>query len=189
MSEEKRASLSEALLKRVTHALEKSRIEKTILVSSDKHELEGYLQKTAKVVAISESKHHGGVNCAMMDGLALVPKDSPTILLPSDLPLITEDAINDVLNLLQNHDLVIVPSRRKDGTNLLGFNSSKTIPLHYDNDSYPNHLLEARSHGLEFVTVEREELSFDIDDQNDLIELMDRFGTKDFDELSRKMAS
>ena len=185
LSREERAELTFALLRKVISELQNSKIERIILVASDEIEAQNSLSQFSKLEIIRESKHHGGVNSAMKDGISRIAasRESKVLLLPSDLPLITSIAIDRVIEMLDVYDLIINPSDRRDGTNLLGFNLSKVIELHYDDQSVSNHILEAEKRKLHFKLIEWEELTFDVDDRQDLENLKRQYKVTNFPDL------
>jgi len=179
-----RASLARSLLSHVLRALEGSdEVVETIVVTSDEKESREFLNRFQKIRIVQETSIHGGVNSAVNDGLALTVQeigDPKVLILPSDLPLLSTEAVVRALRLLDANDLVINPSLRKDGTNMLAFHYSKRIPFWYDHDSYQNHVREAVSKKLLFVETNWKEFSFDIDDNADLDEVTKKFGAKSF---------
>ena len=133
-----------------------------------------------KVKVVQESVNHGGVNSAVSDGINLIGQsgEAPEILIvPSDLPLLSSEALNRAIKLLGEYDLVINPTLRKDGTNLLVFHLSKLIPFWYDHNSFPNHVKDWNKK-LHYLITDWKEFSFDVDDQKDLEEMMNQFKVK-----------
>jgi 2-phospho-L-lactate/phosphoenolpyruvate guanylyltransferase len=180
-----RAALARALLSHTIRALEgTNRIVETIVVTSDEKESREVPSRFHKTRIVQETIIHGGVNSAVADGLSLLAQrseDPNILLLPSDLPLVSTEAVERALRLLDDHDLVINPSLRKDGTNMLAFHYSKRIPFWYDHNSYQNHVREAASKNLLFVETNWEEFSYDIDDKTDLDKVTKKFGAKSFE--------
>jgi 2-phospho-L-lactate guanylyltransferase len=191
MSSAKRAELTLALLRRVLSELQNSKVDKIILVASDDAEARKFLPTFSKVEIIKESVHHGGVNSAMRDGMAriLSPRNANFLLIPSDLPMLSSDAINRVVDNLADYELIINPSSRKDGTNLLAFREAKTINLHYDDNSMENHIMEAEKKKLHYRVIVWDELLFDVDDPEDLAKLLNFYNTKDINGLIQKLAN
>ncbi len=184
-----RAELTWALLSKVLRELEKSQIDRIILVAADADETRRLVPALSKVQIIEESKHHGGVNRAMKDGLKLVPQTSASnaLLLPSDLPLITSAALDRATDLLDRYDMIINPSNRQDGTNLLGFRASIPLEFYYDNNSVTNHIAEAQKLKLHYFAVEWKEFSTDLDDSHDLNALMKLLEVVSFSDLILKL--
>jgi len=166
--------------------LDASNVESSIVVSSETIDSSSRVWNFRKNKIIQESLHHGGVNSAVQDGVSLIRRsgDNPKILvLPSDLPLAASEPVNKILELLNVHDLVINPSFRKDGTNLLAFRLSNVIPFYYDHDSYSNHAREAQERKLDFLTIDWKEFSIDVDSPEDLQFLMRERGVNTLESL------
>lgn len=143
LSSEKRTVLTSTLLRRVVRAIESSQIERAVVVASDTSEAASCLNEFSKISIVSENSYHGGVNKAMGAGIDFaIAKGARTItLLPSDLPLINHSRVDDAVELLQKYELIMNPSLKKDGTNLLAMNSSLNFQLHYDDDDFVKHSL------------------------------------------------
>ena len=191
LSNEDRVALTAALLKRVVRAVERSQIEHVVVVASDTIEAALCLHRIPKVTVISEKTHHGGVNEAMRAGIDFsIGREAKTItMLPSDLPLITHSKINEALDILRQSDLIINPSIKEDGTNLLAMKSLLKIELHYDDDSYVKHTQEARSMGFNFQSLNWREFSNDLDDADDLERAMTFYDSKNFMDFLEKISS
>ena len=191
LSDEKRKSLSMALLGRVLSAMDRSDVERIVVVASDKDEISKQYDGYSKLSLISETIHHGGVNSAVRDALDYLKNgsSSKTLITPSDLPMINHQRVNEALKLMERYELIINPSLKKDGTNLLGITNPSEFVFHYDDDSYNRHLAEAESHHMNYVKLDWNEFSFDIDDADDLEMLIDIHKTTSFDELLRKISS
>ncbi|MHB1909477.1 MAG: 2-phospho-L-lactate guanylyltransferase [Nitrososphaerales archaeon] len=191
LSNTKRAELTQKMLYRVLRALELSSVASVIVVCSDTTSTKKIARVHKKVKIIEEAIHHGGVNNAMMDGLAFSAKETNAkcaMLVPSDLPLLTSKAIDHALSKLSRYDLIINPSKMEDGTNLLLFDIKKgSIPLHYDDNSYRRHLEEARLAKRRYLVFRKKEFSFDVDSTLDLKNLIAIYGVKTFEDMLVKM--
>jgi 2-phospho-L-lactate guanylyltransferase len=187
LSIKERADLTFHLLSNMLGQLQASNVDTIILVATNDAEVEKLVPEFSKLAVVEETVHNGGVNSAMRDGLGLVSATSKVLLLPSDLPLITGAAIDRALELLDANDVIINPSDRKDGTNLLGFWASKIIDLHYDDNSVSKHLAEIEKRKLKFAFIEWKEFLTDVDDPEDLRYLMKVNGVNRFSELMEKL--
>jgi 2-phospho-L-lactate/phosphoenolpyruvate guanylyltransferase len=185
LSDDQRASLTASLLSRVVNCLGHSRVDSIVIVATDPDEVWSRVARDEIVSVIPESIRHGGVNSAMRDGMRIASNNgfAKAMLLPSDLPLIDSQSVDFALELLGSHDLIICPSLKKDGTNVLGLDSSSRFQLHYDDDSYSKHCQEARLLGLEFVSFENPELCTDLDDRSDLEIVRIKYKSISFDDL------
>jgi len=171
LTEPERSALTKALLVHVLREVQNSLLSGGLVVSSDPEQVSELIGKFQKIQVIAESSRHGGVNSAIYDGISVLKQiegDPRILLMPSDLPFLSSKAINKVIELLRLNELVINPSIKKDGTNLLAFIRSKCIRLYYDSDSYSNHVREAKSDNLKIKIIEWKEFSHDLDDISDL---------------------
>ncbi|MDG6999123.1 MAG: 2-phospho-L-lactate guanylyltransferase [Nitrososphaerota archaeon] len=190
LDEKKRATLTAALLKNVLHAVQESELERVVVVAANKEKAQKDLTGFSKLTVIEESRHNGGVNQAMRDGIGALGKSAEghtLLFMPSDLPLLNSDALNKVMRLMKEYDLLIIGSNKKDGTNLLGMNRPDLIPMHYDDDSFTKHLIEAESRNLNYVMLDWQEFSFDVDDKDDLEKLMRLKQVGSFEDLISKL--
>ncbi|MDG6998255.1 MAG: 2-phospho-L-lactate guanylyltransferase [Nitrososphaerota archaeon] len=182
LSSRQRKALTSSLLNRVASSLELSRMTAAIVVASDPSEVLDLVDDLPKIRVIQEDLHHGGVNRAMRTGIDFAKQEGATsvTLLPSDLPFISHDKIDAVLDHLPRYDLVINGSKKKDGTNLLSIQTSLDFVLHFDDNSFVKHIKEASNRKLNLLTTDFEEFSCDLDDFDDLNEAMRSYGAKSF---------
>ncbi|MGI0091308.1 MAG: 2-phospho-L-lactate guanylyltransferase [Nitrososphaerales archaeon] len=191
LSDDKRAALTATLITRVVKSIQQSRVNQIVVVASNPSEVTNTLPPSPKLAIVRESKMRGGVNSAMTDGMHLAKQEGANklLLLPSDLPRVNSPSVDKALDLLQERDLIICPSLKKDGTNLLGLDASRKFELHYDDDSYSKHCNEAKQNGFDYVTLEWAEFSNDIDDPRDLERLSQNYRAPNFEDLLSKISS
>src|SRR5579875_307746 len=194
LNDQERASLTSTLLRGVLVAIEHSPIERVVVVATNPAEVEGLSGITSKLRVLNETQRRGGVNGAMEDGLRFIlnqdPKENHLLfLMPSDLPFLNREAIVEALELKKDHDLIVNGSRRKDGTSLLVMESSKTIPLHYDDNSFVNHQRESSRLGFDYLASDLEQFSCDLDDESDISLVMQRLGARSFQDLLDRLRS
>ncbi|MHA1694739.1 MAG: 2-phospho-L-lactate guanylyltransferase [Candidatus Helarchaeota archaeon] len=69
------------------------------------------------------------------------------LILPSDIPLINKQDIENMLETKKktNAQIIIVPSNRNDGTNSLLFDADLKIKTFYGNDSFRKHISEFKN--------------------------------------------
>ena len=190
LAPKQRGELTKKLLQGVLAGIEASRVSRVIVVATDPTLVRGMPSAFQKMQVIRESILHGGVNSAMRDGLSVISDQGyeSVLLMPSDLPLITAEALNKVLQLLDSYDLLINAACKLDGTSLLAFNLSKPpIPLHYDDDSFRQHVEEARKQGFHFRVLDMIEFSHDVDSTEDIESLMKRTRAESFEDMLARL--
>ncbi len=190
LSDEERSTLAKALLKRVVRALESSRIAKIIVVASNPSEAQSILSNISKLTVIAERSHHGGVNDSMRTGIKRASNfgGNELLLLPADLPFITSSKVDEAIELLQKFELLLNPSVKKDGTNLLAMSSSLHFDLHFDDDSFAKHSREALEAHLNFQILDWPEFSNDLDDREDLQRVMTLCKSESFSDFLTRVS-
>lgn len=96
------------------------------------------------------------------------------MVVPADVPLITD---HDIHQLLEKHtNLTLVPDHQLLGTNCLIFSPPNNMPVQFDGRSFQPHLQKATSLGLNPLTVKSSAFSLDVDTPEDLLQLIYRVG-------------
>lgn len=140
----------------------------TWVVSPD----EVILEITARRGARPLAEERSGLSAAIRQVEAAAIRDlaQAMAVLPSDLPLLTPQALTAALRTIG--PVVIAPSSR-DGTGLLLRRPPKAIPARFGPGSFAKHLALAEARGLPVSIVERRELSFDLDLPGDVLALLE----------------
>ena len=96
----------------------------------------------------------------------------------SDLPLLCAGDLDQLVSefLGVPHDLLLVPDRRRDGTNLLLTQAARPPVFHYGGGSFDAHREAAREQGLEVCEQVLSDVALDIDQPADLIDVWLRLG-------------
>jgi 2-phospho-L-lactate guanylyltransferase len=148
------------------------RLDKILVVSSDSRAKK--ISEEHDAVFICEEKD-SGVNSAIMlaDRYSVDAKADATIVIPQDLPLLDAGEIDRICEAAgqDSRCIVICPSTRYDGTNILLRKPPTVIKIHYDNNSYNMHVKSAAELGLQVRVFESQKLMFDIDKPDDVREL------------------
>jgi len=169
LSQEKTVQLCKIMLERVLESVSQSKIiTKSILVSKDECALQ--IGKRFDTVQIFEDIE-SGVNHAvsLADRYLLENGFDTSVVFPQDIPLIQpQDIVNLIRFQTMKTSLLVVPSRRFDGTNALVRTPVNVIETHYDEDSYKIHLTTGKSRGIStsFVLISR--IMWDVDNRSDL---------------------
>lgn len=167
-----RISLSSYMLSNTLEVLAKTNLAQVIVVSSDKRARQIALEQSANFLL---EEKESGVNSAISiaDSYCIKEEADATIVIPEDLPLLSATDISAVCNLAKTEDkcIVICPSARWDGTNILLRKPPDIIKTHYDNDSYIKHITTAKEYGIDVKLFCSKRLMLDIDIPRDLIDI------------------
>jgi 2-phospho-L-lactate guanylyltransferase len=121
-----------------------------------------------------------GVNSAvaLADGYCARENADATIVIPYDLPLLDAMDISRVSDLAKNEAMCIVicPSLRYDGTNMLLRKPPSVIRTFYDTDSYTMHIKSAIKLGIPVKYFFSKTIMYDIDTPEDARLLANELG-------------
>jgi 2-phospho-L-lactate guanylyltransferase len=169
LSQEKTEQICKLMLESVLRTVFSSDvIEKIVLVSRDENAL-GIGKKFGAIEMYDESEQ--GVNSAVLLADNYFTKEGfdGTIVFPQDIPLMQPDDISTLYQMKSSDKCVlVVPSRKFDGTNALFRIPPKAMETHYDEDSYKIHLDTAEKRNASSALVLIRRIMLDIDDQSDL---------------------
>jgi 2-phospho-L-lactate guanylyltransferase len=117
-----------------------------------------------------------GQNTAAERGLkrAVEGGAGAALLLSSDLPLVTHDAVRHLLEAasrLKPPVAVAVPALGRGGTNALFVRPPEVLAMHFGDDSLARFREEAQAKGVSFAVHHSEALALDIDEPADLARL------------------
>lgn len=169
LSQEKTAQLCKVMLEQVLESISQSKIiTKSILVSKDESALQ--IGKKFDAVQIFEDNEMG-VNHAvsLADRYLVENRFDTSVVFPQDIPLMQPQDITSLIKFqTMKTSLLVVPSRKFDGTNALVRTPVDVIETHYDEDSYKIHLTTGKSRGVStsFVLISR--IMWDVDNKSDL---------------------
>jgi 2-phospho-L-lactate/phosphoenolpyruvate guanylyltransferase len=147
-------------------------ISEIVVVSSDKTIERFSFKNGLKVIKDFDS----GVNNAVIlaDHYCIDNDIDANIIIPQDLPFISVKEIDYICNISEKYPkcVIICPSKRFDGTNILFRKPPTVITTFYDNNSYFNHLKEAQKFNIPIELLNFDNLMFDIDTKEDLFEFL-----------------
>jgi 2-phospho-L-lactate guanylyltransferase len=169
---QQRKNLAFFLLNTTIKTLKESRlITEIIVVSSDKTIEKFSFENSLKFIKDSDD----GINNAVIlaDRYCINNDIDANIVIPHDLPFISANEIDQICNISEKYPkcIIICPSKRFDGTNILFRKPPNVIRTFYDDNSYINHLKEAQKLHIPIESLDLDNLMFDIDTKEDLIEL------------------
>ena len=170
LNEDERAALNSHLLEHTLKVLKKiSRIDAVLVISRD-----------PKVMAIA---HDYNARTIMEDGsadlnialqrataVAKIYTTNGVLILPADLPLITKEDIEKLINTAEGHQRVVVitPDRRREGTNALLVSPAGIIDYDYGENSFERHCERAKNAGAHLEVCELPSIELDLDLPEDL---------------------
>jgi len=145
-----------------------------IIVSADKRADEIATKHGAKFLPEEKEK---GVNSAvaLADGYCIEKEAADaTIVIPHDLPLLDSIVISKACELAEKEStcIVICPSVRYDGTNMLLRKPPSVIDTFYETDSYNMHVRTAIKLGIPVKPLLSKSLMYDIDTPEDALQLI-----------------
>ena len=169
LSQEKTTKICELMLESVLQTVTHSDlIEKIVLVSKDEKALN--IGKKFGAHGIYDESEQG-VNSAVLlaDNYFLQEGFDATMVFPQDVPLIQPEDIQTLYQMrTSDRCVLVVPSRKFDGTNTLFRTPTNVMETHYDEDSYKIHLNTAEKRNASSALVLIRRIMLDIDDQSDL---------------------
>jgi 2-phospho-L-lactate guanylyltransferase len=172
LTAQQRKNLAMYLLDATIKELKKSNfISEIIIVSNDKALKQYSCINNLKFIKDSDE----GVNQAVIlaDKYCIDKGINANIVIPQDLPFISAKEIDKICTISNKYHkcIIICPSKRFDGTNVLFRKPPDVIKTHYDNNSYMNHLKEAYKFKIPVESLDIVKLRFDLDTKEDLLEL------------------
>jgi len=108
-----------------------------------------------------------------------------TVVVPGDIPLITSDELQRVLDAAPAEGAVFVPAYDRRGSNCILRRPASIIPLRFGNDSFLPHCEAMRKTGRELVVLEMPGIGLDIDNPHELELLLQRDGSTNAQRLLR----
>ena len=117
-----------------------------------------------------------GQNVAAARGIARAEEGNAdaVLILSSDLPLVTIDAVREVLHAgsrIEGPAAVAVRAIGRGGTNALYLRPPGAITLHFGSDSLAKFRNEAEISGVTFVVHDSDAMALDLDEPSDLARL------------------
>ena len=165
---EEKKELVRCMLFDVCDVLIKSSYLNGIAIVTSENEILQY-ENYDKIIHLKES-YNSGVNNAVEIGNKYFIKEGfdATIVIPGDIPLIDDQVLNKLFEQVNNNQVIITPSRREDGTNLLFRNPPDIIQTSYDDNSYSTHLKTIKDNNLQYLIYLEDVIRLDLDEPEDI---------------------
>ena len=175
LSDDERAQLNENLLNHTLETLSGLKeLEQVLVVSRDPHALTIARKHGARTVREDGQPH---LNTALTRAtvVAKVHATSGVLILPADLPLLSQTDILSLIERATNPPVVVIaPDRHEKGTNALLMSPAGLIEYDFGDGSYHRHCQRAKKAGARLEIVNLPSLSLDLDLPEDLA-LLDKF--------------
>lgn len=175
LSSQQKEDLCKIMLEEILHILSISpQIEKTVIVTKEEKAIE--LGKKYNAIIIPDKEEKSVNNAvALADKYLLENKFDATIVFPQDIPFIKTQDIDFMLNYqVPPNFVIVVPSRRFDGTNALVRMPIDLMSTHYDEDSYKIHMNTAKKYTRNVALVFVKRIMWDVDNMDDLKFLLEQ---------------
>ena len=165
---DEKKELVRCMLFDVCDVLIKSSYLNGIAIVTSENEIVQY-ENYEKIIHLKESRN-SGVNNAVEIGNKYFIKEGfdATIVIPGDIPLIDDQVLNKLFEQVNNNQVIITPSRREDGTNLLFRNPPDIIQTSYDDNSYSTHLKTIKDNNLQYLIYLEDVIRLDLDEPEDI---------------------
>jgi len=160
----------------------------TLKVLEQVPEVERILVVSRDTAALAVAREHGAhtlqepsdsqLNLALKRTTVLLRTSavSTVVILPADLPLLTVEDVQALLQALPDpQGLVLAPNVQETGTNGLAVRPPDIVEYRYGPNSFENHLAYAREARLPVAIVRRPGLQYDVDWPEDLHLVADVF--------------
>jgi 2-phospho-L-lactate guanylyltransferase len=101
--------------------------------------------------------------------VAMISSASSVLILPADLPLITVEGVQELIERANKPpEIIITPDRRGEGTNALLLNPAGIITYSFGPDSFKKHVKQAEKYSIRVDVYENPSLALDLDLPEDL---------------------
>lgn len=169
LSEDDRAILNRRLLKHTIETLKNMEEIADILVVSRDTEALAIARECKARTLLEDGAPHLNVALERATQVAISYKSQAVLVLPADLPQITEDDVRQMILAGQNGPVVVIaPDHRNEGTNALYMNPAGLIEYDFGEGSFERHQQRALKAGVELKICELSSLAHDVDLPEDL---------------------
>jgi len=159
--------LCKLMFEEVLKTIVDSDIDTIVVITKDKDAIA--IGKLYDVIQIIDDKETG-VNNAVSLADKYLEKNGfdMSIVFPQDIPLMQREDIDNLSKFSSPNSVLVVPSRRFDGTNALLRSPVNIMETHYDEDSYKIHLQTGRTRTNKASLVLMRRIMIDVDNNEDL---------------------
>ncbi len=169
LSLQQKEDLCKIMLEEILQVLSISpQIKKIVIVTKEEKAIELGKKYNAIIIPDNEEKSVNSA-VALADKYLLENEFDASIVFPQDIPFIKTQDIDFMLNYkVPPNFVIVVPSRRFDGTNALVRMPIDLMITHYDEDSYKIHMNTAKEHTRNVALIFVKRIMWDVDNMEDL---------------------
>lgn len=165
---EERRDLSRSMLFDICDVLIKSEYFTEIVLVSSEEEITQY-ESYDGITYLRENEVNGVDNAVELGNRYFIEEGfDATVVIPGDIPLIHNKVLDELFNLIKDNQVIITPSRKKNGTNLLFRSPPDIIGTSYDNNSYFRHLDMIKARNLQHWIYLEDSIRLDLDEPEDI---------------------
>jgi 2-phospho-L-lactate/phosphoenolpyruvate guanylyltransferase len=168
LSPEERTQLARAMAEDVFDALVPFALSPGVAVVSGDAWASQQAQRRRFTIVLDDAQEGESAAIEMATSFCLDNEADFSLVFPADIPLITSEEIQLVLDAIPPCGCVVVPAGDGRGTNGILRRPADLIPLRFGNDSLLPHLAAARATGHELVIRELPGIALDVDRPEDL---------------------
>ena len=169
----RRRALQAAMLADVLGAcMHASRIGTTYVVTADAGA--ATIAGGAGAVLIADLRPPRGINPAVARGQyrAREGGHERLLILTADLPQVTPEALDGIIDAGESVPVTLVPSRSGTGTNAMVLSPPDALAPEFGEDSLARHVARADAAGVAYQIVEAARLATDVDTPEDLLDVL-----------------
>ena len=169
LSLQQKEDLCKIMLEEILQVLSISpQIKKIVIVTKEEKAIELGKKYNAIIIPDNEEKSVNSA-VALADKYLFENEFDASIVFPQDIPFIKTQDIDFMLNYkVPPNFVIVVPSRRFDGTNALVRMPIDLMITHYDEDSYKIHMNTAKEHTRNVALIFVKRIMWDVDNMEDL---------------------
>ncbi|MFQ6074046.1 MAG: 2-phospho-L-lactate guanylyltransferase [Candidatus Bathyarchaeia archaeon] len=171
LNPKERQTLTLAMLEDVLKAVKRSVVRETVVISSERTVEE--LADNFAVSYLEERRHELNHAVKQATEWCIRNNASSVLILPADIPLVTSEDINRMVELCPKRACVVISPSQNGGTNALLRKPPNLIPIHFGPDSFRKHKAEALHKRIPIRVYRSERVAMDIDSPKDLEKLLE----------------
>ena len=184
LDQPRRTELAQAMLLDVMQAVANSSTKQTAIVTTDRHALKLAQEFNFETIADNNVSETAAIELATQ--VCESRGIESTLVIPGDIPLITAQELDQILEAAPAEGSVLVPAADGRGTNAIFRRPAGLFPLRFGNDSFKPHLSAAQATGKPCIVLSLPGIGLDVDNPADLRRLAEMPGDTHAQRLIRR---